>query len=115
MEVNKVRYMVVFHPPESPKSEGFELKCDGLTCKNVLPTEGGKQFSKKCEKISHVVKNRTKKREVGRCNVCVGGLGPLACGRAQFSPSESNKKSIDFYGTYRLGQAFSTSWHVTRY
>ena len=47
--------------------------------------------------------------------MCVGGLGPLACGRAQFSPSESNKKSIDFYGTYRLGQAFSTSWHVTRY
>ena len=42
--------MALFRPPGGPKSGIFDEKCDGLTCKNVLPTEGRKHFFKKVSK-----------------------------------------------------------------
>ena len=87
----KVRHMALFLLVKGPKKCVFDAKCYGLTCKNVLPVWAGSTFSKKCEKIVHVVENWTKKRQDGGCNACVGGLGPFAHGRTQFYPSESNK------------------------
>ena len=60
----------------------------------MLPAKAGSIFSKKYEKIVHVVKNWTKKRQDGGCNACVGGLGPFARGQTQCYPSESNKQKV---------------------
>ena len=60
----------------------------------MLPAEGRTHFFKKYEKIVYVVKNWTKKQQDGGCNAYVGDLGPLARGRMQFYPSESNKKKV---------------------
>ena len=39
-----------FPPPGGPKSGIFDARCCGLICKNVLPAEGRKHFSKKVSK-----------------------------------------------------------------
>ena len=44
---NKVRLMAVSPPVGGAKSGIFDTKCDGLTCKNVLPVWAGSTFSKK--------------------------------------------------------------------
>ena len=44
---NKVRYMALFPSAGGSKKWYFNEKCDGLTCKNVLPAEGRKHFFKK--------------------------------------------------------------------
>ena len=37
---------VFLPPPGGPESGFLESKCTGLTCKNVIPTEGRKHFLK---------------------------------------------------------------------
>ena len=89
---------------------------DGLICKNVLPAEAGSIFSKKYEKIMHVVKNWTKKRQDGGCNARVGGLGLFARGRTQFYLSDSNKKRVATHNENPQGAAKDHTFvvHVPR-
>ena len=62
-------------PLGGPNSGIVESKCIGLSCKNVIPTEGRKHFSKKKVKKIASGGKRAKKVGVGECYAYVGGSG----------------------------------------
>ena len=64
----------MFLPPAGGPESGF-LKCTGLTCKNVIPTEGRKHFFKNRVKIIASGGKRATKVGVGECYAYVGGSG----------------------------------------
>ena len=62
-------------PPGGPESGFLASKCTGLTCKNVITTEGRKHFFKKRVKIIASAGKRATKVGVGECYAYVGGSG----------------------------------------
>ena len=68
---------VFLPPPGGPESGFLASKCTGLICKNVIPTEGRKHFSKKRVNMFASAGKKGQKVGAGRCYAYVGGFGVL--------------------------------------